>query len=119
MNIEVVTNRIHEIRGHRVMLDFDIAEMFEILTKVLNQSVKRNIERFPVDFMFQLNENEWLSLRSQLVTSSQSFDLANDKNSIKSSSSKSLNWSHQKNLNHQTKSHWLQNIFYKKENKII
>ncbi len=50
------------------MLDSDLAEMYEVETKVLNQAVKRNIDRFPEDFMFQLNSNEWKSLRSQFVT---------------------------------------------------
>jgi hypothetical protein len=52
------------------MLDWDLAEMYSVLTKVLNQSVKRNLSRFPDDFMFQLTEEEWLNLRSQFVTSS-------------------------------------------------
>ena len=52
------------------MLDFDLAELYEIETKVLKQSIKRNIIRFPKDFMFELTENEWLNLRSQFVTSS-------------------------------------------------
>ena len=51
------------------MLDFDLASMYEIQTKVLNQSVRRNIKRFPDDFMFQLSKIEWESLRSQIVTS--------------------------------------------------
>ena len=52
------------------MLDFDLAKLYEIETKVLKQSIKRNIIRFPKDFMFELTENEWLNLRSQFVTSS-------------------------------------------------
>ena len=52
------------------MLDFDLAKLYEIETKVLKQSIKRNIIRFPKDFMFELTENEWLNLRSQIVTSS-------------------------------------------------
>ncbi len=51
------------------MLDSDLAELYGVETKVLNQAIKRNIERFPEDFMFQLDENEWKSLRSQFVTS--------------------------------------------------
>ncbi len=51
------------------MLDSDLAKLYEVETKKLNQAVKRNIERFPEDFMFQLDENEWLFLRSQFVTS--------------------------------------------------
>jgi phage regulator Rha-like protein len=59
---------IHEIRGEKVMFDFDIASIYEVETKVLNQAVKRNIERFPKDFMFQLTKKEWDVLRSQFVT---------------------------------------------------
>jgi hypothetical protein len=51
------------------MLDFDLAALYEVPTKVLNQAVKRNLERFPEDFMFRLSENEWEGIRSQVVTS--------------------------------------------------
>ncbi|KAA6308567.1 hypothetical protein EZS27_039790, partial [termite gut metagenome] len=63
-----IEQKINEIRGQRVMLDFDLAEMYQVETKVLNQSVKRNIGRFPTDFMFQLTREEYNSLRSQFVT---------------------------------------------------
>lgn len=53
------------------MLDFDLAELYEVETKVLNQAVKRNIERFPGDFMFRLTPEEWDTMRSQIVTGSQ------------------------------------------------
>ena len=66
INIE---NRILVIRGQQVMLDRDLAELYGVETKVLNQAVKRNIERFPQRFMFQLNDNEYSFLRSQIVTS--------------------------------------------------
>ena len=66
----IVRSKIHEIRGQKVMLDFDLAEMYQVETKVLNQSVKRNIKRFPNDFMFQLTNEEFKILRSQIVTSS-------------------------------------------------
>lgn len=66
--LETIRSRIHEIRGQRVMLDFDLAQMYGVETKVLNQAVKRNIERFPEDFMFQLTKGEWEILRSQIVT---------------------------------------------------
>ena len=68
-NIVEVKNLIYEIRGQKVMLDSDLAGLYEIETKKLNQAVKRNIERFPSDFMFQLSEQEWQILRSQFVTS--------------------------------------------------
>lgn len=66
--IQSIQKRIFEIRSERVMLDFDIAHLYEVETKVLNQAVKRNITRFPDDFMFQLTTAEWSALRSQLVT---------------------------------------------------
>ncbi|MEG1750065.1 MAG: ORF6N domain-containing protein [Tannerellaceae bacterium] len=62
-------SKIYEIRGQRVMLDRDLAEMYSVLTKVLNQAVKRNIDRFPEDFMFQLTNEETLNWKSQTVTS--------------------------------------------------
>ena len=71
MEIQIIQNKIYEIRGQRVMLDFDLAEIYGVETKVLNQSVKRNIKRFPSDFMFQLTKEETdLYLKSQIVTSS-------------------------------------------------
>src|SRR5437899_1519679 len=67
--IETIQNRIYEITGQRVMLDFDLAGLYEVTTKVLNQAVKRNIKRFPKDFMFQLNREELEELRFQIETS--------------------------------------------------
>jgi len=64
-----ILNRIYVIGGEKVMLDKDLAEMYGVETKVFNQSIKRNIERFPKDFMFALSEKEWSNLRSQIVTS--------------------------------------------------
>ena len=66
----VIQNLIHEIRGKRVMLDFDLAKLYQVETKVLNQAVKRNIRRFPPDFMFQLTIEEVQNMRSQIVTTS-------------------------------------------------
>ena len=56
--LQVIQSKIYEIRGQKVMLDRDLAEMYGVQTKVLNQAVKRNIERFPEDFMFQLTNEE-------------------------------------------------------------
>src|SRR4051812_44208823 len=70
--IQSIQNRIYEIRGERVMLDFDLAQLYEVETKVLNQAVKRNIKRFPGDFMFRLTLAEWQRIRSQSVTASES-----------------------------------------------
>ncbi|MBI3597783.1 MAG: ORF6N domain-containing protein [Nitrospirae bacterium] len=67
---EVVEKKILLIRGHKVMLDSDLAELYRVTTKVLVQAVKRNQERFPDDFMFQLSKAEFSILRSQFVTSS-------------------------------------------------
>ena len=68
--LQIIQSKIYEIRGQRVMLDRDLAELYHVETKVLNQSVKRNIERFPEDFMFRLRKQELDNLRSQFVTSS-------------------------------------------------
>jgi len=68
MNLSVIQSRIYEIRGQKVMLDFDLAELYETETKKLKQAVKRNIERFPDDFMFKMSQVEYSSLRSQFVT---------------------------------------------------
>lgn len=65
-----ILNRIYVIRGKKVMFDRDLAEMYGVETKVFNQSVRRNKDRFPKDFMFTLNKKEWQNLRSQIVTSS-------------------------------------------------
>jgi hypothetical protein len=67
--IENVAQHILLIRGQKVMLDADLAELFDVPTKVFNQAIKRNLGRFPADFMFQLAESEYESLRSQIVTS--------------------------------------------------
>ena len=66
---DIVVNKIYEIRGQKVMLDSDLAELYGVETKRLNEQIKRNSDRFPEDFMFQLTENEWESLRSQFATS--------------------------------------------------
>lgn len=68
METQLIHSKIHDLRGLRVLLDFDLAQLYEVPTKVLNQSVKRNAERFPEDFMFQLTWEEWRLLRSQIVT---------------------------------------------------
>jgi hypothetical protein len=62
--IKSIQNRIYDIRGQRVMLDFDLAALYEVETKVLNQAVKRNIKRFPDDFMFQLTTIEYQDILS-------------------------------------------------------
>ena len=66
-----VRNLIYDIRGQKVMLDFELAELYEVETRYLNQAVKRNIERFPSDFMFRLTSEEWedFKVTSQIVIS--------------------------------------------------
>ena len=66
-NVEHIKNCIYEIRGQRVMLDRDLAELYGVETRVLNQAVKRNIDRFPQDFMFQLTDDEWDMLINKVV----------------------------------------------------
>ena len=68
--IERITSMIYLIRGQKVMLDRDLAELYGVPTKVLKQAVRRNIDRFPDDFMFELTKHEFENLRSQIVTSS-------------------------------------------------
>ena len=67
---EIIMNKIYLIRGIKVMLDKDLAELYGVETRRLNEQVKRNINRFPDDFMFQLSENEFQNLKSQFATSS-------------------------------------------------
>ena len=69
LSLNSIRNKVYIIRGVQVMLDFDLAEIYGYEVRVLNQQVKRNIDRFPDDFMFQLNSNEIEFLRSQIVTS--------------------------------------------------
>lgn len=75
MELSIIRNKIHEIRGVRVIMDFDLAELYQVETKTLKQAVRRNLERFPEDFMFELSSNEYnsliISLRSQIVTSNE------------------------------------------------
>jgi len=68
MELQLIQNKIYELRGHKVMPDFDLAELYEVQTKALNQAVKRNLQRFPMDFMFRLTKDEWVFMRSQIVT---------------------------------------------------
>ncbi len=69
-SLTIIQNKIYEIRGQKVMFDFDLAELYGVETKRINEQVKRNLERFPEDFMFRLTSKEWESVRSQNATSS-------------------------------------------------
>ncbi len=64
MQLQIIQNKIYQVRGERIMLDFDLAEMYQVETRVLKQAVRRNLDRFPEDFMFQLSKPEW----QQLIT---------------------------------------------------
>jgi hypothetical protein len=70
--VEVIERKIYLIKGHKVMLDRDLAELYQVPTRRLNEQVKRNLTRFPADFMFQLSDEEAENLRSQFATSSTS-----------------------------------------------
>src|SRR4051812_6637671 len=67
---EEIISRIYYVREQKVMLDFDLAALYEVETKRLNEQVKRNLARFPEDFMFRLTSKEWNLMRSQIVTAS-------------------------------------------------
>lgn len=66
---EIIQNKIHIISGQKVMLDFDLAELYEVETRSLNQAVKRNVDRFPEDFMMKIHINQYSNLKSQFVIS--------------------------------------------------
>ena len=68
MDLQIIQSKIYEIRGYRVMLDSDLAALYQVETKALKQAVKRNLDRFPDDFMFELTKEETECLRSQIVT---------------------------------------------------
>ncbi len=73
MDLQIIKERIHEIRGQKVMLDFDLAELYQVETRVLKQAVRRNNQRFPSDFMFEVSEDEIQILVSQSVIPSKSY----------------------------------------------
>ena len=70
MQLQAIQHKIYEIRGQKVMLDFDLAMLYEVETRALNQAIKGNIESFPEDFMFRLSEKEWQTMSSQFVMTS-------------------------------------------------
>ena len=70
ITLTLIQSKIYEVRGQKVMLDFDLAEMYQVETRILNQSVKRNQSRFPEDFMFQLTNEEWEDMSSQFFMTS-------------------------------------------------
>ncbi len=72
MELQIIQNKIYELRGERVMLDYDLAQLYEIETKRLKEAVRRNVDRFPSDFMFELSKEELADLKSQNVNDSKS-----------------------------------------------
>ena len=70
MELEIIKNSIHKIRGRKIMLDYELAKLYEVETKYLKRSVRNNLNRFPSDFMFELITEEWVILRTQFATSS-------------------------------------------------
>ena len=68
MDLQIIQDKIYEIRGQRIMLDFDLAELYGTETKYLKRSVKNNLKRFPPDFMFELTKEEWHFLRCNFST---------------------------------------------------
>ena len=73
-----IENRIYTVRGLQIMTDYHLAELYEVETKRLNEQVKRNINRFPKSFMFQLSESEWKTLQSQIATTEKETNDAHD-----------------------------------------
>ena len=67
MNLTNIQQKIYEVRGAKVMLDFDLAILYDVETRVLNQSIKRNIDSFPIDFMFRLTQEEWQEISSSQI----------------------------------------------------
>jgi phage regulator Rha-like protein len=70
MKVKIIQQKIFDVRGKKIMLDFDLAELYGVETKRLKEAVRRNKKRFPPDFMFELTKKEWINLRSQIASSS-------------------------------------------------
>jgi hypothetical protein len=88
MQLQHIQSKIFENRKQRIMLDFDLAELYQVETRALNQAVKRNSKRFPADFMFQLTEKEWQVLISQFVISKEEKRLGMSSQTVMTSDSK-------------------------------
>ena len=90
MSLTVIQNKIYEINGIKIMLDYDLAELYEVETRAMNQAIKRNIDSFPEDFMFRLTKEEWeeMSTSSTFVfMSSQSVMTSSSSQIVTTSSS--------------------------------
>ena len=90
-NLIAIQEKIYEVRDQKIMLDFDLAELYGTETKVLNQAVKRNADRFPKDFMFRLTLKEWRTMRSQFVTASESIKDKRSQNVTASQKKRNIN----------------------------
>jgi phosphopantetheine adenylyltransferase len=86
MHLITIQNKIYEVKGIKIMLDFDLADLYEVETRVLNQAIKRNIDSFPEDFMFRLSKEEW-----EEISSSQIVMMMSSQTVMTSSRSKNLN----------------------------
>ena len=84
MKVQVIQDRIYELRGEKIMLDFDLAQLYGVETRVFNQAVKRNAASFPKDFMFRITIKEWKNMMSQIVISSE-IELNSENNMISQS----------------------------------
>ncbi len=76
MGIEIIQKKIYEVRGYKIILDFELAKLYEVETRVLNQTIKRNINRFPSEFMFRLNKSEWEHIQEYLNTQAQNVNMS-------------------------------------------
>ena len=77
MKADLIQSRIYEVRGEKIMLDFDLAQLYEVETRVLNQALKRNTESFPSDFMFRLTAKEWKEVLSSQTLIIENFEKTN------------------------------------------
>ena len=85
MKADLIQNRIYEVRGEKIMLDFDLAQLYEVETRVLNQAIKRNTESFPKDFMFRLTAKEWKEVLSSQTLIIENFEKTNSSQFVMSS----------------------------------
>jgi len=85
MQLQLIQNRIYEVRGEKVMLDFDLAQLYEVETRVFNQAIKRNVESFPKDFMFRLTTKEWRVISSSQIVNKDTTDKLNSSQIVMSS----------------------------------
>ena len=85
MNAQIIQEKIYKIRGEKIMLDFDLAQLYEVETRVFNEAVKRNLASFPKDFMFKLTQKEWKDILSSQIVMLNEFNKKNSSQSVMSS----------------------------------